>query len=510
MKKWLEIIVAGIWLAVLASVGYAAVPQDPVNVIGNLIKSSQYELAQQRITEYLGSNPNDINVLMMQGNLILNERLAQGSANYTIFNESIYQKTNGYHQLAPLLIPQPVAVAVAEPWRKCLELDPNRVDIQESLAYLYAQALMKPELLAVLPHLQADAAQPEEEKYVLCTLAGMLAERNALAEAVEVYQAIIGLYPKEPVVYADLADTLLQSGRLAEAQQYLAKGAVLPGSDKKQLYWTTFKLEATLGNYPQALAALQALAKLTHKRDWQFYQGLLLYYQNKPQWVREMQAFLAAASDTTDQNDRALASFLLSKANRHDYASYQKSLTFKVDAAFLLLLHKRAMTRFPNQAEPLINYAEFHNTHHNYAEAQKTLTTLEARALITPDLAEPFHLQYAWALQNSPNKAKANQHWQKLFNAKDFFVKSAAVYFYGKNLLEAGNQPEAIKFFKMMASEAAQSKYAFYCQRLLLQLEREAATQLTAAPTPALTPTATPISTPTSTLIPTAERLPRL
>jgi hypothetical protein len=485
MKKWLGMAITLIWLTVGASRCHAATPPEAVTLIGDLIKAGRYELAQQQIGWYLGDDPNNVDILMMQGNLILNERLARTAAAHTLINESIYQKTNGYCQPAPLLIPQSVARVVAEPWRKCLELDPDRADIREGLAYLYAQAVMTPELLALLPDLQAGAAQSDETQSFCCTLAGMLAERNALAGALKVYRALIKLYPDQAAVYAELAATLLQHGELAQAQQALWQGAALPGSASKQLYWTAFKFEATVGNYQQALGALQALAKLTHKRDWQFYQGLLLYYQDKPQWSRELRAFLAAASDLTDKHNRELASFLLSRANRHDYASYQKSLAFKVDAAFLLLLHRRAMVRFPDAAEPVINYAEFLNIHHNYAATLHILAPWEARPLKNPDLTTRLQLQLAWALQNTPEPIKANPYWLKLFNVKDFFIRSAAIYFYGKNLLAAGDRMEAARFFKIMAPEAAQSKYAFYCARLLQQLEQE--TEASPAPTAAAT-----------------------
>jgi hypothetical protein len=499
MNKWLKIALVGASLVVLTTAGYAAVAPNPVSEIGNLLKTNQYDLARQRITEYLDINPNDINVLMMQGNLILNEQLATGVANFTVLNESIYQKTNGYIQPAPLVIPQPLAQAVAEPWRKCLELEPGRTEIREGLAYLYAQAGMKTELLALLPDLQADATEPTETKYLMCTLAGMLAERNILDAAIEVYQAVMGLYPDEPVVYAELADALLQHGRLTEAKQYLAAGAVVPGPDKRQFYWTSFKVEATLGNYPQALTALQDLDRLTHKKDYQFYQGLLSYCHNKPQWSREMRNFLAAPSDVTDPNHRGLARFMLSKENRHDYASYLKCLRYKVDAGFLLLLHQRAMALFPNQAGPVINYAEFHNIHHHYAETLRVLTPWEARPFAGPELTEAFLLQYAWALQSTAELAKANQYWLKLFNAKDFYIKSAAIYFYGKNFCSSGRQPEAARFFKMIAGEPARSKYAFYSQRMLLQMERET------------TPVSTPLETPTLAVpAPSVSPLPRL
>jgi hypothetical protein len=504
MKKWLGIVMTLVWLAVGAPRCHAA-PPEAVAMIGDLIKAGRYELAQQQIGWCLSNEPNDVDILMMQGNLILNKRLSPTVAAYTFMNESIYQKTNGYDQPAPLLIPQSVANAVAESWRKCLELDPERTDIREGLAYLYAQAVMTPELLALLPDLKADAAQSEEMQCFCCSLAGMLAERNALTEALEVYQTLLKLYPDQASIYAELAATLLQYGELTQAQQALLQGAALPGAATEQLYRTAFKFETTVGNYQQALGALQALAKLTHKRDWQFYQGLLLYYQDKPQWSRELRAFLTTASDLTDKNNRELARFLLSRANRHDYDSYLKSLAFKVDRAFLLLLHRRAMARFPAEVEPVLNYAEFLNRHHNYVETLHILSPWEARPLKKPDLIAKLQLQLAWALQNTTEPIKANPYWLKLFNAKDFFIKSAAIYFYGKNLLASGNRTEAAKFFKMMAPEAAQSKYAFYCERLLQQLEQKPA--VTPAPT-AATLVPAPTETPTETSLPAAHLVP--
>lgn len=84
---------------------------------------------------------------------------------------------------------------------------------------------------------------------------------------------------------------------------------------------------------------------------------------------------------------------------------------------------------------------------------------------------EDLDFTLAWALQDSGNIKDANQKWLRLTENNDFYIKSAAVYFYGKNLLDQGNREEALKMFKKVSGEASKSKYATYCWNLVSKLE---------------------------------------
>lgn len=317
------------------------------------------------------------------------------------------------------------------------------------------------------------APESPDLQCLMCSLATSLADRQALSDAVEVYRTIISFYPEEPAVYAALADTLLEQGQLNEARYWLELGKGLSGSAKKELYRSQFHYWVLAGDLSKAREALDCWAKLEKKRDAQFYAGLLLYCDNNSKWINEIRRFLAAPQDQTERGQRQLANFLVSSRNKHDYQSYLQSLSYPIDSYFSVLLHKRAMQKFANQAEPYVRYAEFYNAHQLFPEALRILQRLEERQVTILPTAELFYLQYAWALQNSGDPAAANSKWMKLFNAKDFFYRSAALYFYGKNLATAGKTAEAAKFFRMIVNEAEQSKYAFYCRRMLQQLEAE-------------------------------------
>ncbi|HYH02586.1 MAG TPA: tetratricopeptide repeat protein [Bacillota bacterium] len=477
MKRKLGIMLIIGFLVVLPVICAQELPNLTQN-IGTLLQNGQIDLARQQLDAYLVNHPDDADAWLMQGNVVLKEQQALNPAGFISTDESIFSRFNGWVEPAPVLIPRDVAVEVAGLWLKAAELDPLRQDIREALAYLYTQALMTPELVTELSNLKTMAPDSPESKYLMCDLAKSLADRRAVTEAIDVYRTIIGFYPEEPGVYAALADTLMEQGRLNEAGSWLQLGAALSNPDKKALCRSQFHFWMVSGNFGKAQEALQTWSKLTRQRDGQFFAGLLLYYNNNAKWVNEMKRFLAAPHDQTDLLQRKVATFLVSPQNKHDYQSYLKTLTYSVDSCFSLLLHKRAVQKFANQVEPYTKYAEFYNTYHLYQEALSVFRGMEEPGkIVIPPTAESFYLQYAWALQNSGDLAGANLKWLKLFNAKDFFYKSAALYFYGKNLAAAGKSAEAIKFFRLGAKEPSQSKYAFYCQQMLQQFETEPVVQ---------------------------------
>jgi hypothetical protein len=457
-------VVLGLFLSV--SVLYAQEPDDVVRVVGNLLKDGQIELAGQRVDDYLIRHPADVDGLMMKGVVVLNERLASASADLAYTDDSIYHPANGLNQKVPYIIPQTVATEVAGYWNQGLSYDNTRADLHQSLCFLYAQALMKPELVAELATMKTVCPDDGELKYRMGEFARMVADRNRLDDALEVFQTIIGVYPDDPLIYAELARTLLENGRIVEAKNLLTTASALlnPG---QAVFQTLFLADVISGDYEGALHAAQSLASLIRTRDWRFYKGVWLYYQNDPRWLTEMRGFLTAPADQANQENRDIARFLVSKTNKNDFPAYLKVISMKKIDAYTLLLHKRAMDKFPNQAEPFLQYAEYQNYYHNYPESLKVYQYLESRRMITPALAERTYLHYAWALQDSGDRDAANKRWLHLFNAKDFYTRSAAIYFFGKNLLESENKSEALKFFQMIAPDAAKSKYAFFSQRLV-------------------------------------------
>lgn len=458
-------------LMLLLPVSNAQSQPDLIHRIGSLLQKGQLGLAQRQLDTYLSTDPPDVAAWIMQGMVVLYQHEAADPESFILTDESIFNRWNGLVETAPVLIPRVVASKVAGWWQRALQLDPSQTELREALAYLYAQALMTPELMAELAELNARNSESEDLKYLMCDLARCLADRNALSDAIEVYQEIICFYPDDSVVYAALADTLIDHGRLSEAGEWLERAAALPHPEGGQFFKTRFRYWLVSGEYSQAQQDLESWSEAVRRHDGLFFKGLLLYYNNNPGWISAMKRFLAIPYDRTGRAERELARFLISRVNQDDYRSYLQSLAFKIDSNYELLLHQRALRKFPDQAIPYLEVAKFHNACKNFHAALEILHAGEDQAIITPEIVDEYQFQYAWTLQNCQDPAGANRRWIKLFNAQDFFQKSAAVYFYGKNLWKAGNVAEAVKFFKMLSNRAAESKYAYYCQRMLRQLE---------------------------------------
>ncbi|MDH4128581.1 MAG: hypothetical protein OEV44_07515 [Spirochaetota bacterium] len=126
------------------------------------------------------------------------------------------------------------------------------------------------------------------------------------------------------------------------------------------------------------------------------------------------------------------------------------------------------MRRFTKKFDSMFNYSELLTYYKLYDAAIKSFKIIETKRIKMNKIQrEGFYFYYAWSLQQLNMKIDANYRWKKLLTSKNFFKKSAAAYFLGKNLLEEGKKKEAINLFKMISQKPSESKYATYCWNLL-------------------------------------------
>ena len=141
---------------------YVSAQNNVIDDVTGLINQGKIEEASERIEWYQKKYPNNVDVLMMKGNVILNQYFfdTPGVSLSVNDNESIYDSSIAFVGEAPNVIPEAVAREVASYWIRCLNIDNSRSDIHKGLCYLYAMALMKDELIAHLPKMK-DALRDE-------------------------------------------------------------------------------------------------------------------------------------------------------------------------------------------------------------------------------------------------------------------------------------------------------------------------------------------------------------
>jgi tetratricopeptide (TPR) repeat protein len=440
---------------------------DAKEVIGELIRKGEVKKAREKVHEYLAKDPNDIDAIMMQGNVILNEYEGSNSGISVSANtdESIYETSIGFITEPQRIVPRNVAEEVAALWKRCLALDNTRQDIHKGICYLYSTALMKKELLERLPKMKA--AFPRSEVYYnMGDYARMFADRDRLDDCFEIYETILRLYPEVSGLYSDIAGLYFKHGRIADGRRYIETALTKKGAD--EMVYANARLICTIKkDYDKALNAAKGLSRIKKNQDWLLYAGLL----DDLRGGKGMRKTLASLAGK-DSEAGKLADFLISPDNKGDIESYRKAVNLAKDSSIQLLMHDRARNRFPTHFEPHYRYAEMLVYYKDYSDAIPVFEKIFSSNLkMSSDEQETVHFHYAWALQDSGKGRDADQTWKGLLTSKNFYVRSAAAYFLGKNALEQGKKKDAVAYFKMVSDKASKSKYATLCWNKLKVLE---------------------------------------
>lgn len=447
-------------LSVLAVPSPAYAKSDAKDVIGGLIEKGDLERARSKAKEYLSKDPNDIDAIMMQGNIILNEYLnTQGSlAAFANTDESIYEQSIGYLGEPVKTVPRDVAEKVAALWKRCLTLDNSRDDIHMGLCYLYSMALMKKELLERLPKIKASLPRIKNLYYNMGDYARMFEARNHPDDCFEVYEAILKLYPDVSGLASDVAGVYFRHGRMREGLKHMDAALRKKGADE-MVYANGVLIFTILGRYDQARDAFKGLSGVKKNKEWQVYDGLLDYLRGNSGWKKKLASYVAGPE--AGEDSRSLAGFLLSRDNKDDLDSYRRSVDLAKESSIQILLHARARNRFPKSFEPGYRYAEMLVYYKNYDAALPVLREiLGGTFTLTKDEREPVNFHYAWALQDSGNTQEADRVWKELLGSENFYMQSAAAYFLGKNAFERGAREEAVSYWKKVSDKAEKSKYA--------------------------------------------------
>jgi tetratricopeptide (TPR) repeat protein len=460
-------------LGALSALPAASLASEAKDVIGGLIDKGDLVAARQKAQEYLAKDPDDIDALMMKGNVILNEYF-KGSGAISVsanMDESIYETSIGYIAEPVRVVPRETAEEVAALWKRCLKINPRREDIQMGLCYLYSMALMKEELLDRFPKMKAAIPQVQNLYYNMGDYARMFEQRGRVDDCFEIYKAIVKLYPDVSGVNGDVAALYFRHGKYAEGLPYLETALSLKDADDL-VYANGVLIFTIVGEYDKARAAAKGLAKVKKDGAGLLYDGVLDYAQGSGQWKKKLSG-LSGRKDIKPEFS-SLAAFLISQENKDDIASYKKSVKLAKDSGIQILLHDRARKRFPGSYEPRYNYAEMLVYYKNYHAAIPLFKEiLSGTFSMSADDQEAINFHYAWALQDSGSGQDADRIWSGLLTSKIFYVQSAAAYFLGKNALDVGKKKEAIEYFKMFSDKASKSKYATISWNRLNWLEKE-------------------------------------
>lgn len=443
---------------------------DAAQVVGRLIGQGRLDEAAARVEDYLSANPDDVDALMMKGNVILNRFLDAAGSGMTSLevngDESIFSDALGYMKAKVVVVDGETARDVAVLWHRCLELAPGREDIHLGLCCLYSWALMKDELLAQIGVL-ASAFPGEKDMYATTDYVRNIAERGDLSMSLDVARGLLDIYPDRSGLMSDVASILASAGRLDEAEPLIDRAFAMRDRDS-YVCGNYHYLHYVLGDYDKALEGLRADPKKAPLAT--LFEALLRYSRGQDGWREGLAAFLQKPGTSKQaKTGKALATFLLSEENAGDYASYLESIEDE-RSTYSLLLVRRAMLLFPRESAPRLRYGYAMAQDRNYGEA---IQALDPAFFVDAAIGEreDAALCRAWSLQDSGRASEADPVWVSLLSSGNEGSRYAAAWFHGKNLLAAGDRDGAIAAFSIVGSEdASKGKYATYCRNMLERL----------------------------------------
>ncbi len=460
----------------LSSIVFAENSENAAETVGKLIDEGKIAEAREKIDEYLKKDPNNVDALMMKGNVILNEYLEEkgytGVSIITNPDESIFNSNLGLITAPKIEIDRNKVNEIASYWKRCLELDKKRLDIHKGLCYLYSLGGMKEELIEQMKDIkQTFPDKTGELMYSMGDYARMFKERDRFEDCIQIYKETLKLFPNEATIYSDLAGVYALEGYWKEAGEYVDI-ALKKDNPDDMVYGNAIFIFTVLGDYDKVLEATKSISKIEGSNVDVFFDGLYLYYKGDQNWASRLNEFIEKSNEKDGEKAIELSEFLVSKENRNDYESYLKSLDIGAKGAYAVLLHRRAIKKFPDKFTPLFNYALQLTYYKKYDTAIPIFEKIEKGNFdLSQEEKEDADLYYAWALQDSHDIEKANSIWPRLMDSDNFYVRSAAIYFYGKNLIAQGKKDEAKKLFKQISDKASESKYAAYCARILEEME---------------------------------------
>lgn len=429
-----------------------------VSEIGQLIQSGDITKANKRVAYYLQENSNEVDALMMQGNIWYNTECCDNIPTLEAnLNESIYSNEIGLiGGQQPVIVPKVLGTKIANIWKKAVSHDLERKDIHFGICHIYSTSLMTEELISYLPTLKKYAKEDDRLHYSMCDYARNIKDRGDFDSAMKVYNYIAKLFPNKKGLLSDIAAEYFLHGDIELAKKNIDEALKEKNLDEMSL-GNAFFFNSVMGNYSDALTCIKRQSQVTNNSDYLLYEGLLQFLKNED-WRKTMENFIR---NTTNSDWKKVATYMTNDNFKSTIENYKELTQFKIHDGFMVIIHDAFRTKLPNNSLAHINFGELLTYNKQYNKASLVFKKIENSNLIkTTEEIESLAFYHGWVLWELNNKKESIEKWTKLINSKNFQYQSASAYFLGKFYYDLNNNIKAKSYFKIVSERASESKFA--------------------------------------------------
>jgi len=451
---------------------YIFAQQQPtiVSTATDLITQGQYDKAILYVDSILQTDKNNVDALMMKGNIILNRDLLAlpEPATYSINDESIFYGTFTPPLANRKVIPAATIQQVETLWKQCLTLDSTRTDIIKGLCTVYAMGLMKDKLLAEILVLKKSEKDDGEQAFRMGEYARKFIERGKFDDGMDVYKFIAEQYPSIAGVRCDIASEYFYEGRMNESLTWLDSTYNFKSVDETSFLNGAF-IYSELGYFDNAQDVLNSYSRIYDRKMHQFYYGLRSFADGDTTCFSLLKYFSEMVDSNAYYPEVKLAKQILNYKNGFTLNDYHTVASMEIPDYYKVLIHTRAVKQFPNNCEPFLLYGLYMNSIKNYGAAGQYLEEGD-KCKLDPMQTQTMMLNYGFALYMSGHANEALTVLKPITTGTDAFMDQAAVYFCAKAYLQLNKPADAKAYLQSIISATDKTKYGVLAQSLLLTI----------------------------------------
>ncbi len=433
----------------------------------DFIASRKYSEANAFLDSVLKQNKNNVDALMMKGNVILNAALDSCFAGPTVTpdDESVFYVSEKPKK--KFMDNEQTVRDVEKIWFKCLLLDTTRTDIRKGLCALYAMSLQYDSLEKSMLLLKKYLPGGDEEVFTLAEYARQIKEVGDFDGAMRIYMYLVNLYPGSAGIRADVASEYFYNGDFKSSFQWLDSCYRYKSIDETSLLNGAFVL-SQLSYFSDALTWLERYDSAYHTQMSLFYKGMMSFAELGD--VKELSAFVNKTDSNSYYQEHVLARDIISLNTRDtSWAAFQQLLNRDYSEYYKPFLYIVAMKKYGQLCDPYVSCGLYQSKIKNYSAAVNFLA--EGQNCRMPATQRDYWmLHYAYTLYMSGFKEKAMTYFGPLKNSSDNFVQQASAYFQAVYEADKLNFSKATDLFFKLWNSTAQTKYTALAYRKWLQL----------------------------------------